>query len=108
MQGTEEQTKKYESHKTKQYKVKAIDTNFKITTADTQSYILLQPSGVQTTEIFTLALPNTGQQQITQNAIYKLNYSPSYIARTTYRKVNNGAREKVYILQYIDDSDLSQ
>lgn len=107
-QGTEQETKKYESHKTKQYKVKVLQTDFKPTTADKNTYILLQPLGVHTTETFTLALPNTGQQQLTPNATYKLNYSPSYIARAIYRPVNNGGREKVYILQYIDDTDLSQ
>jgi hypothetical protein len=107
-QGTEQETKKYESHKTKQYKVNVLQTDFKLTTADTKTYILLQPLGVHTTETFTLALPNTGQQQLTPNATYKLNYSPSYIARAIYRPVNNGGREKVYILQYIDDTDLSK
>ena len=108
MQGTDQETKKYESHKTKQYKVKVLQTDFKATKNDTNTYILLQPLGVQTAETFSLALPNTGQLQIAQGAIYKLNYSPSYIARAIYRIVNNGAKEKVYILQYIDDSDLSQ
>lgn len=108
MQGREEQTKKYESHKTKQYKVKVLQREFKISKNDTNTYILLQPLGIQTTEAFSLALPNTGKQQITQGAIFKLNYSPSYIARAIYRPLNNGAKEKVYILQYIDDSDLSQ
>lgn len=104
IQGNQEQQKPgYQSRRVRPITVSIVNPKYKIGPKDgaKKDYVLTKPLGSQYN--FYFALPST-KQTFTVNAEYKFNYSPSYIASET--TATDGL--KIYILRYVDDTDLTK